>query len=841
MKIDSIYIESFGKFKNYKLDFKDGMNIIYGDNEAGKSTIMAFIEMMFYGRTAQEKSTDVGKSLRKKYAPWDGSAMCGELEFSYGGRSYRIRKVFKKTIKTDIVRLYDAQTGEELELGRDEEIGHRFFGIDVGSFEKSVYISGFGGFASSGQTNEDIAVRLSNLVTTMDEEVSQSTVLARLSRAKELLLSKSGSRGRLVQLTQELENVQTELIKNEELVRQQSQYIDRRTRLEAELGECIRRKNSLKREEQLLKLTETQEQYGRQRTEYENEREKITGLIAEGRELEQEKDSFAGKNYNYNTVPEYMQHADELRHKLSAKQSQADELGKRKQSGVMVDRDDVMLVRTQEAMREKLCYLSERISDGYRPALAAKKTAQREEADALRMIDSIGDVKKTRLIASAVALLVTIMFVVMTFTVSVFCLAGAFVSAGVGFMIFSAYKKQHDTHTRSVEEAKALIKRRSQEKADASNNLEREKGRLFDKGEGIYPDTECDFETITREKLLKCRNTIDDIYQKYGVSSLSELELLAQENEEAAVNKSLYDAAVAELSEAQSEYRAFVGDDDPERVRVIYNGLREKIAVFDGKLKARNGQIQSYRELDKIVKDIDEQLKENTEKAEELEAELRKLADEADSDIRRLDEQSVRNAVDDNEAVMEDIRGQLGELALLLRSPEHDENELKRLSAELTDEYSQKKELYDALELAEENMQAAVDDISRSFGPLLNEKTAEIFSNLTGGRYEKVMVDKEYAIQAKPKAGGYHEWKYLSSGTTDQAYLSLRLAMTELITDNGERLPLMLDDVLLQYDAERAENALEYLKKYAQNAQILFFTCRNMQDEDIINLRNIIE
>ena len=841
MKIDSIYIESFGKFKNYKLDFKDGMNIIYGDNEAGKSTIMAFIEMMFYGRTAQEKSTDVGKSLRKKYAPWDGSAMCGELEFSYGGRSYRIRKVFKKTIKTDIVRLYDAQTGEELELGRDEEIGHRFFGIDVGSFEKSVYISGFGGFASSGQTNEDIAVRLSNLVTTMDEEVSQSTVLARLSRAKELLLSKSGSRGRLVQLTQELEDVQTELIKNEELVRQQSQYIDRRTRLEAELGECIRRKNSLKREEQILKLTETQEQYGKQRTEYENEREKITGLIAEGRMLEQEKDSFAGKNYNYNTVPEYMQHADELRHKLSAKQSQADELGKRKQSGVIVDRDDVMLVRTQEAMRERLCYLSERISDGYRPALAAKQTAQREEADALKMIDSIGDVKKTKLTASAVALLVTIIFVVMTFTVSVFCLAGAFVSAGVGFMIFSAYKKQHDTHTRSVEEAKALIKRRSQEKADAGNNLEREKGRLFDKGEGIYPDTECDFETITREKLLKCRNTIDDIYQKYGVSSLSELELLAQENEEAAVNKSLYDAAVAELSEAQSEYRAFVGDEDPERVRVIYNGLREKIAIFDGKLKALNGQIQSYRELDKIVKGIDEQLKENTEKAEELEAELRKLADEADSDIRGLDEQSVRNAVDDNEAVMEDIRGQLGELALLLRSPEHDENELKRLSAELTDEYAQKKELYDALELAEENMQAAVDDISRSFGPLLNEKTAEIFSNLTGGRYEKVMVDKEYAIQAKPKAGGYHEWKYLSSGTTDQAYLSLRLAMTELITDNGERLPLMLDDVLLQYDAERAENALEYLKKYAQNAQILFFTCRNMQDEDIINLRNIIE
>ena len=82
MKIDSINIESFGGLKNFRLDFCDGMNIIYGDNEAGKSTIMAFIEMMFYVRRAHEKSSDISKSLRKKYTAWDGSAMCGELEFT---------------------------------------------------------------------------------------------------------------------------------------------------------------------------------------------------------------------------------------------------------------------------------------------------------------------------------------------------------------------------------------------------------------------------------------------------------------------------------------------------------------------------------------------------------------------------------------------------------------------------------------------------------------------------------------------------------------------------------------------------------------------------------------
>lgn len=833
MRIDGIYIESFGKFKNYRLDFHDGMNIIYGDNEAGKSTIMAFIEMMFYGRTAQEKSSDIGKSLRKKYAPWDGSVMCGELEFTYAGRQYRIRKVFKKTIKTDIVRLYDAQTGEELELGRDEEIGHRFFGIDVGSFEKSVYISGFGGFTGSGQTNEDIAVRLSNLVTTMDEEVSQSTVLQRLTRAKELLMSKSGSRGRLVQLTQEIENVKAELLKNEEMVRRQSQYMERRSRLEAELDECGRKRNSLKREEQLVRLNETMEQCLAEKRELEKRREQLDELMAEGRRLEEESDSFRGRNYNYNTVSEYMRRADELRHVMSAKQAQVEELRERKTSGAAVSREDVMLARTQEATKEKLRYLSERISDSYRPALARKQAAKSEEADARRLIEKIPEVKKTRLIVSAAFLLAAVVAAVLTFTVSIFCLIGAFAFAGIGAVIFSGYKRQSEEHARRLNEAQQLVSRLAQERTDANNSLEREKGRLFDKGEGLYPDTGCDFEAITRDKLAECRRTLEGIYGKYGVATLSELERLSQENEEATVNKSLYDAAVAELAGAEKEYRSFVGDDDPESVRTGYNRLRERAAVFGGKLRAQAGNVQSYRELEGIIAGIDEQLVANNGRGGELRTQMQELSKDMSCDASELDMRVISAAIEDNESAMEDIRGQLGELALMIRSPEHDENELRRMSSELTEEYGRKKELYDALALAQENMQAAVDDVSRSFGPILNEKTAKIFDRLTGGRYEKVMVDKEYSIQAKPKDGGYHEWKYLSNGTTDQAYLSLRLAMTELITEGGERLPLMLDDVLLQYDDERAGNALRYLKEYAADAQILYFTCRSMEGEKV--------
>ena len=48
MKINKIHIIAFGGLKNYSLDFTDGFNCIYGENENGKTTIMDFISMIFY-------------------------------------------------------------------------------------------------------------------------------------------------------------------------------------------------------------------------------------------------------------------------------------------------------------------------------------------------------------------------------------------------------------------------------------------------------------------------------------------------------------------------------------------------------------------------------------------------------------------------------------------------------------------------------------------------------------------------------------------------------------------------------------------------------------------------
>ena len=95
-----------------------------------------------------------------------------------------------------------------------------------------------------------------------------------------------------------------------------------------------------------------------------------------------------------------------------------------------------------------------------------------------------------------------------------------------------------------------------------------------------------------------------------------------------------------------------------------------------------------------------------------------------------------------------------------------------------------------------------------------------------------MQISKAFDISVeKNDAFGGKELDYLSSGTVDQAYLSLRLALSSLMFKGSEPLPILLDDALTQYDDNRAKTALEYLKKYAENGQIIMFTChRSLYD-----------
>ena len=70
MKINKLKINSYGKLKEKEINFQDGINLIYGQNEAGKSTLIKFITNSFYGISKNKKGKEV--SDFDKYKPWSG-------------------------------------------------------------------------------------------------------------------------------------------------------------------------------------------------------------------------------------------------------------------------------------------------------------------------------------------------------------------------------------------------------------------------------------------------------------------------------------------------------------------------------------------------------------------------------------------------------------------------------------------------------------------------------------------------------------------------------------------------------------------------------------------------
>ena len=138
--------------------------------------------------------------------------------------------------------------------------------------------------------------------------------------------------------------------------------------------------------------------------------------------------------------------------------------------------------------------------------------------------------------------------------------------------------------------------------------------------------------------------------------------------------------------------------------------------------------------------------------------------------------------------------------------------------------YLEKLENYlKSLEIAKEVFCECLDSIRRTFSPDLNNHASEILKNITGEKYNKLYVQKDYKIIIN---NDFFDRTYenFSSGTIDQAYLALRISISKLISSE---IPLILDDVLVRYDTNRIINTLSFLKKTSKNTQIILFTCHD--------------
>ena len=137
---------------------------------------------------------------------------------------------------------------------------------------------------------------------------------------------------------------------------------------------------------------------------------------------------------------------------------------------------------------------------------------------------------------------------------------------------------------------------------------------------------------------------------------------------------------------------------------------------------------------------------------------------------------------------------------------------------------------YDAISMAFEMLRDANMDLQRRFSPELSALAASYMAEMTGGRYTDVLVGPDFSARARTSDDdAARDAEYLSTGTLDLLYLAVRLAVCELALPSGEPCPLILDDVLVNMDESRTEQAMSLLKKLALKRQIVLFTCRDVK------------
>ena len=180
MKIRELYLENFGKFSDKKVVFQDGVNVIYGENESGKTTIHTFIKSMLFG-LERGRGRAANSDTFRLYEPWENpNYYAGRLRFECGGKNFCLTRTFDKYSKR--ASLVCEDDGEEfsLEHGDLEMI---LDGLNPQDYENTIAIG-----QMKIETNQNLASALqnyaSNYYSTGSKDICLDAAILNLSKKK---------------------------------------------------------------------------------------------------------------------------------------------------------------------------------------------------------------------------------------------------------------------------------------------------------------------------------------------------------------------------------------------------------------------------------------------------------------------------------------------------------------------------------------------------------------------------------------------------------------------------------------------------------------------------------
>lgn len=183
MKIKEIKINNYGILKNKKINFENKLNIIYGKNESGKSTLLNYIKNIFYGISKNKNGKNI--SEYEKYLPWTEEEFSGKIKYELdNGENFEVFRDFKKKNPKIFNSNFEDISGQ---FNIDKKDGNKFFydqtKVDEDMFSSTV-LSMQQEVKLSKSDQNVLVQKVANLAASGEDTVSYKRALDRLNRGQ---------------------------------------------------------------------------------------------------------------------------------------------------------------------------------------------------------------------------------------------------------------------------------------------------------------------------------------------------------------------------------------------------------------------------------------------------------------------------------------------------------------------------------------------------------------------------------------------------------------------------------------------------------------------------------
>ena len=245
MQIKNIKINNYGKIKNKEILFSDNINVIYGENESGKSTLLHFVLNSLYGISKNKKGKEY--SDFERYKPWSGDDFSGKITYELdNNKKYEIFRDFKKKNP----KIFNENMEDiSKEFSIDKTKGNQFFyeqtKVDEDLFLSTLVVNQQEVKLHKQEQNVLIQ-KIANLVGTGEDNVSYKRAMDRLNRRQLDEVGTLKSREKPINVVQrEIENLENEKFEIEKYVDIKYEIEEKRNKLQNDINELENENNFL--------------------------------------------------------------------------------------------------------------------------------------------------------------------------------------------------------------------------------------------------------------------------------------------------------------------------------------------------------------------------------------------------------------------------------------------------------------------------------------------------------------------------------------------------------------------------------------------------------------------